>query len=211
MPPASKNIDSERKISYVHKICFPLNSSTFLCSLKHVDLSNKSGAKLRTTVIPWESVLPFVSKNCVTAKHWKIQPQVVPNCSMARRVLCTEWQWPLSGVNSFMMIKSAQPGESGGCTLHLLSLYLSSRAKLWLTLRLRGRYCTHFNPMFLLYLSMYSVAWPLVKKKTSSSKSYFICYRGIMLFDAILYMSVLEHITFGTNTIKYFSYFKLVL
>jgi hypothetical protein len=28
----------------------------------------------------------------------------------------TEWQWPLSGVYSIMMEKSAHPGESGGCT-----------------------------------------------------------------------------------------------
>ncbi len=27
----------------------------------------------------------------------------------------TEWQWPLSGTHSIMMVKSAQPGE-GGCT-----------------------------------------------------------------------------------------------
>ncbi len=28
----------------------------------------------------------------------------------------TEWQWPLSGVHSIMMEKSAQPGEDGVCT-----------------------------------------------------------------------------------------------
>jgi hypothetical protein len=28
----------------------------------------------------------------------------------------TEWQTPLSGVHSIIMEKSAQPGESGGCT-----------------------------------------------------------------------------------------------
>ncbi len=28
----------------------------------------------------------------------------------------TEWQWPLSGDHSIMMVKSAQPGEGEGCT-----------------------------------------------------------------------------------------------
>jgi hypothetical protein len=27
-----------------------------------------------------------------------------------------EWQWPLSGVHSIMMVNSAKPGEGGGCT-----------------------------------------------------------------------------------------------
>ncbi len=29
----------------------------------------------------------------------------------------TEWQWPLSGVQSIMRVKSAQAGEGGGNTL----------------------------------------------------------------------------------------------
>ncbi len=28
----------------------------------------------------------------------------------------TQWQWPLSGVHSIMLVKSAQAGEDGGCT-----------------------------------------------------------------------------------------------
>jgi hypothetical protein len=42
----------------------------------------------------------------------------------------TEWQWPLSGVNSIMMVKSARPGEGGGVHAVPLTLYLPSRAKL---------------------------------------------------------------------------------
>jgi hypothetical protein len=34
----------------------------------------------------------------------------------------TEWQWPLSGVHSIMMEKSAQAGEDWGCTPNPLSL-----------------------------------------------------------------------------------------
>ncbi len=30
-----------------------------------------------------------------------------------------EWQWPLSGVHSIIMVILAQPGEGGGCTLHI--------------------------------------------------------------------------------------------
>ncbi len=46
----------------------------------------------------------------------------------------TEWQWPLFGVHSIMMVKSAQPGEVG---VHALpfSFYLSSQAKFWCTLQ----------------------------------------------------------------------------
>jgi hypothetical protein len=36
----------------------------------------------------------------------------------------TEWQWPLSGVHSIMMVKSAQPGVGGGRTPSLFhSIY----------------------------------------------------------------------------------------
>jgi hypothetical protein len=38
----------------------------------------------------------------------------------------TEWQWTLSGVNFFMMVKSAQPVVGGGCTALPLPLYLVS-------------------------------------------------------------------------------------
>ncbi len=27
-----------------------------------------------------------------------------------------DWQWPLSGVHTIMMVNSAQPDEGGGCT-----------------------------------------------------------------------------------------------
>ncbi len=36
-----------------------------------------------------------------------------------------EWQWPLSGVHSIMMIKSAQSGEGAGCTPFSLSTITS--------------------------------------------------------------------------------------
>jgi hypothetical protein len=37
----------------------------------------------------------------------------------------TEWQWPLPGVHSIMMEKSAQPAEDKGCTLHAPSPFHS--------------------------------------------------------------------------------------
>ncbi len=40
------------------------------------------------------------------------------------RKVHTDWQWPLSGVHSIMMVKSAQPFESGWDARLPLSLYL---------------------------------------------------------------------------------------
>ncbi len=40
-------------------------------------------------------------------------------------------EWQFYGVHSIMMVKSAKPGEDGGCTPSPFSLYLSSRTKLW--------------------------------------------------------------------------------
>jgi hypothetical protein len=42
---------------------------------------------------------------------------------------CIDSEWPLSGVYSIMMEKSAQPGK-WGMHAHPLSLYLPSRTKL---------------------------------------------------------------------------------
>ncbi len=56
-----------------------------------------------------------------------------------------EWQWPLSGVYSIMMEKSAQPGAGGGCTpTPFHSIYLPSRTKLQCTLQLRGQMHPHY-------------------------------------------------------------------
>ncbi len=57
---------------------------------------------------------------------------------MEDRVL-HRWRWPLYGVHSIMMEKSAQPGMGGGMQALPLSLYQPSRAKLWYTLQLRGQ------------------------------------------------------------------------
>ncbi len=56
-----------------------------------------------------------------------------------------EWQWPLSGVYSIMMEKSAQSSEGWGKHAYPFSLYLPSLTKLWCTLQLRGQ--TH-SPYF---------------------------------------------------------------
>ncbi len=51
-----------------------------------------------------------------------------------------EWQWPLSGVHTIMMEKSAQFWWwGGGGARPPLSLYLPSRTKLWCILQLRGQ------------------------------------------------------------------------
>ncbi len=90
----------------------------------------------------------------------------------------TEWQWTLSGVNFIMMVKSAQPGEGGGCTALPLSFYLPSRAKLWCKLQLRGQIhspyffstpiCTLWFWAFLI-LFKYWTGWP-------DQSSYFLPY-----------------------------------
>jgi hypothetical protein len=45
----------------------------------------------------------------------KKMKEIIENCSLLPSEY-TEWQRPLSGVHSIMMVKSAQPGEGGGCT-----------------------------------------------------------------------------------------------
>ncbi len=61
-----------------------------------------------------------------------------PNCpsallsgslSLTRLQSTTEWQRPLSGVHSIMMVKLSQPGERVGVHVHPLSLHLPSSTK----------------------------------------------------------------------------------
>ncbi len=85
------------------------------------------------------------------------------------------WQCPLSGAQSIMMVKSAQPGEGFGVDAHPCSLYLPSQAKLWCTLQLRGQihypcfsstpicilrsktWIQYFSSFFYFYLAVISV------------------------------------------------------
>ncbi len=72
----------------------------------------------------------------------------------------TEWHWPLSVVHSIMVVKSAQPGEYG-VLAQPLSLYLTSQAKLWCTLQLRGqiaRYTPTNSPLPLYVLCVLSIS-----------------------------------------------------
>ncbi len=83
----------------------------------------------------------------------------------------TEWQCPLYGVHSIMMVKSAQPEWGWGCTVHgerctvhalPLSLYLPSRSKLWWTLQLRGQIYSHYfssTPICTLWVKLYPYPW----------------------------------------------------
>jgi hypothetical protein len=66
-----------------------------------------------------------------------------------------EWQRPLSGVHSIMMVKSAQPGEVGGCTPSPFpSTYTTSKV---VVCALAERADT--LPLFLLYPYMYCTLW----------------------------------------------------
>ncbi len=71
-----------------------------------------------------------------------------------------DWQWPLSGIHSIMMVNSAQRGEGGGMHALPLSFYLPSRAKLWRGLQLRGqiRLLLYFSST--LFSSVVSVTSP---------------------------------------------------
>jgi hypothetical protein len=75
---------------------------------------------------------------------------------MDRATEHTEWQWPLSGVYSIMMVKSAQPDEGGGGAqpAHPLSLSRPSSTKLW-SILLRAD--THTLPLFLLHPYTYII------------------------------------------------------
>ncbi len=68
----------------------------------------------------------------------------------------TEWQWPLSGVHSILMVKSTQPAEDKGCTLHPPPFTLST-----ITSKVVVYYAPSERadtlPLFLLYPYMYSV------------------------------------------------------
>jgi hypothetical protein len=58
----------------------------------------------------------------------------------------TEWQWPLSGEHSIMMVKSAQPDDGGSTRPPPFTLSTITNKKLWCML-----------PLFILYPYMYSV------------------------------------------------------
>jgi hypothetical protein len=62
----------------------------------------------------------------------------------------TDWQWPLDGVHSIMMVKSAQDGEAGMCTPNTFhSVYHHKQSCVYAP--------AYTLPLFLLYTYMYSV------------------------------------------------------
>jgi hypothetical protein len=79
------------------------------------------------------------------------QDSLFASVSTVRTTEYTEWQWPLSGIHSIMMVKSAQSGEGSVCTPRALplSLYLPSQTKLWYTLQVRGQilYISPISPL----------------------------------------------------------------
>jgi len=68
----------------------------------------------------------------------------------------TEWQWPFSGVYSIMMVKSAQPAESGVARSPPFTLStITSKVVVYASAE-RAQY----TPLFLIYPYMYSVGPP---------------------------------------------------
>ncbi len=98
---------------------------------------------MRAKIIDWESEGGLAPQTPYSHIYYY-------NCAQHR--VHTDWQRPLSGVHSIMMVKSAKPGEVGGVHALPPSLYLPSRAKLWC--KLRG---AEILPLFLLYPYLYSV------------------------------------------------------
>ena len=81
----------------------------------------------------------------VLVKKYKPNPErFVASFLLETYRVHTEWQWPLSGEHSIMMVTSAQQGEGGVHALPL-SLYLPSRAKFWCTLQGRYEVCSITN------------------------------------------------------------------
>ncbi len=96
----------------------------------------------------------FLQKECAMYGHSEALKWV----EYVATTECTQsgWHWPLSGIHSSLMVKSAQPCEGGVHTLPL-SLFLLSRTMLWCRLQLRG---ADTLLLFLLYPLFYSV-WQL--------------------------------------------------
>jgi hypothetical protein len=66
----------------------------------------------------------------------------------------TEWQWPLSGVHSIMVVTSAQPGETGGARPPPFILSTTTSKVVVYTLQLRGQiHFPYFSsaPIFILW------------------------------------------------------------
>jgi hypothetical protein len=62
----------------------------------------------------------------------------------------TEWQWPLSGAHSIMMVKSAQPGEGGamgGCTPSLFHSIYHHKQSCGVHSSWEGRYTPSISPL----------------------------------------------------------------
>ncbi len=81
-----------------------------------------------------------------------------------------DWHWPMSGVHSIRMVKSAQPGEGEGARhppppSFTLSTFTPSRAKLCCTLQLRGQ----IHPSYFSYTLFSSVG--VTEQKLSAGVS----------------------------------------
>jgi hypothetical protein len=118
----------------------------------------------------WKLACMLGTGNCCLCTHnWDgifkllrspgiISKKSIPPADVAWRVGTTtaeytEWQWPLSGVHSIMMVKSAQPGKGGGCTPTPFTLYTITIKVVVYAPAERAETL----PLFLLYPYMYSV------------------------------------------------------
>ncbi len=113
---------------------------------KVVEVTEKHGGKLPRFLSGFHPRIRTLY--CTSNLIQPLQIHTIPRIAAS-----TEWQWPLSGVHSIMMEKSAQPGE-GGMQAHPLS---PSHTNLWYTLQLRGQiHSSYFysTPIFTLRLQL---------------------------------------------------------
>ncbi len=72
----------------------------------------------------------------------------------------SEWQWPLSGVYSIMMVKSAQPGEGGDARPSPFTLATIASKFVVYTLQLRGQIYPIFPLPFFVHCGAYCLSIP---------------------------------------------------
>ncbi len=110
-------------------------------------LNLKACRRRKTNSISSDSELVSFSFNAATKKlnifyrgrsFWPGRQEIYLGAGNIGHRVHTEWQLPLSGVQSIMMEKLVQPGEgrAKGCRPPFL-LYLPSHTKLWCMLQLR--------------------------------------------------------------------------
>ncbi len=84
----------------------------------------------------------------------------------------TQWQWPLSGIYSIMIAKSAQPGQGGGCTRFPFQSIFHHERSCGLCSSWEGRYTPLISPLPLYVLCGPRTTTPLAPTCTDLGLIY---------------------------------------